>query len=284
MKKTIAEVILLLTTVVLAAQASAQALTVNGSETLLMLSQRWADAYKAKHPAVAIHVSADGAAAAFAALAEKKLDIALVSRSIRYKEAEACEAAFGQRPVDCKVAVNGLAVYVNPQNPVKVLTYDELFGIFRGKHENWKDVGGGKLAITVYAQNTNSVHGELFNDEVLNGKGILGKVQILSSAEMLKAIASDPKGIGFGALTETEGVRAVGIKRAFSTLTTAEPTADTIANRTYPISRFVFCYANPAADMSEVKAYLDWLRSDEGQQIAKEAGFFVLPAKWRATP
>lgn len=284
MKKSFAQTIVFLAILVSAAQAYAQTLTINGSETLLNLSQRWADAYRAKHPEATIKVSADGAAAAFAALAEKKLDIALVARSIRYKEAEACEAALGQRPVDCKAAVNGLAVYVNSNNPVKVLTYDELFGIFRGKHKNWKDVGGEKLDITVYAQNTNSVHGELFNEEVLNAKGFLGEVQILDGSKMLQALASDPRGIGFGALTNAPGVRAMSIKRAFSTLTPADPTEETISNRTYPISRYVFAYRNPTTEKPEVQAYLDWIRSDEGQQLARVAGCFVLPARLRPSP
>ena len=266
------------------AQAFAQAVTVNGSETLLGLSQRWADAYKGKHSGTTIQVSANGAAAAFAALAGKKLDLALVSRSIRYKEADACEAALGQRPAAHKVSVYGLAVYVNANNPVKVLTYDELFGIFRGKHKDWKDVGGEKSAITVYSQNTNSAPGELFNEEVLAGKGVSGKVQILADAEMLKAVANDPKGIGYGALAEAAGVRTMSIKRAYSTLIPADPTEEAIANRTYPISRFVYAYSDAKADKAEVKAYLDWILSDEGQQIAKAAGYFVLPTKWRSSP
>jgi phosphate transport system substrate-binding protein len=206
-----------------------------------------------------------------------------VSRSIRYKEAEACEAALGQRPAGSKVSVCGLAVYVNANNPVKVLTYDELFAIFRGKHKSWKDVGGEKLPITVYAQNTNTVAGELFNEEVLNGKGVSGKIQLLGDAEMLKAIVNDPSGIGFGALRQTTGARTVAIKRAFSTLIPAEPTEETIANRTYPISRYVYFYPSPKDNNGKTKAYLEWILSDEGQQVARAAGFYVLPASARSS-
>jgi phosphate transport system substrate-binding protein len=259
---------------------SAQTITIKGSDTLLGLSQKWADAYKAKHPGVALQVTGGGAPAAFATLAEKKLDIALASRSIRYKEAAACEAAFGQRPAEYKVAVSGLAVYVNTNNPVKVLTYDELFGIFKGKHRNWKELGGGELDISVYAQETNSVYGELFSEEVLNGKGISTEVHLLAGSDVLKAVAGDPKAIGYGALTQVEDVRPLSIKRAFSSSPVA-PNEKTIANRIYPISRFVYCYIDPAANNGETKAYLDWVRSDEGQRIAGEAGYYPLPAKWR---
>ena len=62
------------------------------------------------------------------------------------------------------------------------------------------------------------------------------------------------------------------------------PSAATITNRVYPISRFVYCYVNPAATNSAAKAWLDWIRSDAGQQIAREAGFFPTAAKWRSSP
>jgi phosphate transport system substrate-binding protein len=258
----------------------AQTITIKGSDTLLGLSQKWADAYKAKHPEVVLQVAGGGAPAAFAALADKKLDIVLASRAIRFKEAEPIVAAFGQRPTECKVAVSGLVVYVNANNPVNVLTYDELFGIFKGKHTNWKELGGGDLAISVYAQETNSVHGELFGEEVLNGKGISAEVRMLAASDILKAIAKDPKGIGYGALMQLEGVRPLSIKRAFSS-TPVAPSEEAIANRIYPISRFVYCYTAPTGSKDETKAYLDWVRGDEGQRIAREAGYYPLPAKWR---
>ena len=267
-----------------AAIASGQTVTIKGSDTLLGLSQKWAEAYKAQHPETAIQVAGGGAAAAFAALADKKLDIALVSRSMRYKEADACVAAFGQRPPEYKVAVSGLAVYVNATNPVKALTYDELFSIYSGQRNNWKEFDGGEnLDISVYAQPTNSVHGELFNEEVLAGKVSSTAVPQLGDSELLKAIANDPKSIGYGALIQFAGVRLVSIKRAFSSKPML-PSEANITDRTYPISRFVYCYVSPTANQAETKAYLDWIRSDAGQQIAKDAGVFPTAAKWRTTP
>ena len=144
-------------------------------------------------PAAAIQVMGDGTAAAFASLAEKKADLVLVARAIHYKEAQACEAAFGRRPAEYKVAVSGVAVYVNTNNTVKVLTYGELFAIFQGQSQNWKDLDGDKdQAISVYAQATNSVNGELFNEEVLNGSGFPAEVHLLAGQDVLKAVAADP--------------------------------------------------------------------------------------------
>ena len=261
-----------------------QSLTVSGSDTLLDLSRKWAAAYNAQTTGALVQVSGGSAATAFAALAEKKIDIALTSRALRFKEAEACVAAFGQRPPEYKVAVNGLAVYVNATNPVKALTYDELFNIFSGQRKDWKEFDGGEpLEIVVYAEATNSLYGELFNDEIMAGKGTAFEALYLAHSDLLKAIASDPKGIGYGSLTQLKEVRPVAIKRAFSSRPML-PNEETITTRTYPISRFVYCYLSPAAHQPEAKAYLDWIRSDTGQQIAKETGFFMLAAKWRTTP
>jgi phosphate transport system substrate-binding protein len=283
MKKILATIVALAAAILPLTVACGQTITVKVSNTLLGLNQKWAEAYKAKHPAATIQVTGDGTAAAFASLAEKKADLVLVSRAIRYKEAQTCEAAFGRRPAECKVAVSGVAVYVNTNNPIKVLTYDDLFAIFRGQSQNWKDLDGGKdQAISVYTQATNSANGELFNEEVLNGSGFLTDVHFLSGQEVLKSVAIDPKGIGIGPLAPAEGVQPLSIKRVHSS-TPVNPSEDNISRRIYPISRFVYSYTNPAANPDEIKAYLDWIRGDEGQQVAKDAGFYALPPIWRSS-
>jgi phosphate transport system substrate-binding protein len=233
-----------------------------------------------KHPDARIQVTSGEAAAALEALAKQKADIAAVPRSMRYTEADACQAAFGQRALECKVGVNAVAVYVHADNPVKVVTYDELFDIYRGKRRNWKELGGRDTAITVYGQGTNTPAGELFMEEVLNRKEQASDVRVMTEAELRKALARDTNGIGFGAFAPSEGIRALSIKRAFSS-TPVEPGAEAISSRIYPITRFVYCYANPT--MGKTKAFLDWIRSDEGQQMGTQAGYWPLPAKWRAS-
>ncbi len=283
MKPTLAAIIALITAIISLSTASGQTLTVNVSDTLLSLNQKWAEAYKAKHSTAEIQVTGEGTAAAFAALAGKKADLVVVSRAIHFKETQACEAAYGRRPVDTKVAVSGLAVYVNTNNPVKVLNYDELYDIFHGETKTWKVLAGGKdQTISVYAQTTNTVHGELFNEEVLSGRGFSAGVHLLAGQDAIKAVASDQNGIGFGALNLAEGVQTLSIKRAYSS-TPVIPDVDNISRRIYPISRYVYCYINPAANQEQVKAYLDWIHGEEGQQVAKEAGFYALPASLRSS-
>lgn len=263
--------------------ALAAPLTVQSSDTLLDLSRNWADGFMGKQTTTKVALSSAATPAVFAALAERKINLATTSRTIRYKEAQACQAVFGQRPTDFKVAVNGVAVYVHPDNPVKVLMYEELEGIYRGKFRNWKQLGGPDAPITILGVATNTSVGELFVEEVLGGKPVTNDVQIVTQQDVLRAVAQNANAIGFGAYTRTNPVRCLQIKRVYSS-TPVEPDETTIANRVYPITRFIYCYVEPEANQGEIKSYLDWIRSDEGQQIAVQAGYYVLPTKWRQSP
>ena len=261
----------------------AQLTTVQSSDSLLSLNQKWADAYKSKHAEARFEVTGGNTAGALTALADRKANIAVIPRAIRFKETQACEAALGKRPSEFKVGVVGAAVFVHSNNPVTVLMYEELENVFKGKFRNWKQLGGKDAPIIVYGVGTNTAAGELFGEEVLNGKGVTNDVQIVAQEALFKTIAENPNAIGFGPFAQANGVRALDIKRTYSS-TPVRPSADDIANRIYPISRFLFSYLSPVADQTAGKAYLDWIRSDEGQQIAAQAGFYVLPNKWRAAP
>jgi phosphate transport system substrate-binding protein len=156
------------------------------------------------------------------------------------------------------------------------LNYSELYEIFHGDAKSWKEFEGGKdQPISLYVIATNTPLGELFNAEVMSGRGVPGDAHILATADLLKAVAGDPQGIGFGPLAAADNLKLVSIKRAPSS-TPVIPTAENIGGRIYPISRCVFAYANPAADANGIKQYLDWIRSEAGQQVAREAGFYAL--------
>ncbi len=261
----------------------AQTLNIKSSDTLASLGQALSGAYMKDRPEAKIAVTSGATAAAFDALRQQQTDIAQVPRGIRYKEAQSCEAAFGKRPAEYKIGVNGLAVYVSKDNAVKTLTYDELEAIFRGQYTNWKQVGGQDAGIHVYVQPANSIAGELFSEEVLNNKEYASAARILNGAEMVQALAQDPNGIGFGPLPVPEGVRAVPIKRAISS-TPVMPSPEAISKRIYPISRYLYNYTKPDSDGGTLKAYLEWVRSDKGQEVLTQAGYFPLPAKLRVNP
>src|SRR4051812_1522430 len=118
MKKLTAKITVWLAMLAITLSAHAGNITVKGSDTLVILAQKWAEVYMGKHPEVKIQVNGGGSGVGFAALQSQTTDIADASRKIKPKEIEACVKAFRARPTEYKVALDGLSVYVHNDNPV----------------------------------------------------------------------------------------------------------------------------------------------------------------------
>ncbi|MDB6020556.1 MAG: Phosphate binding protein [Pedosphaera sp.] len=282
MKSIVTRFTLLAAALVLAASARAGNITVKGSDTLVILAQKWAEIYMGQHPDVKIQVNGGGSGVGFAALQNQQVDIADASRKIKAKELEACIKAFGKRPTEYKVAMDGLSVYVNNDNPVKELSLAQLKDIFTGKVKNWKEVGGKEEPITVYSRENSSGTYEFFKDHVLKGEDFTPTAQTQQgTAILLQSVARDLGGIGYGGAAYGSGARALAVK-ADASSKAIEPSEETVVNGTYPIWRYLYNYVNPALDKGEIHTYLNWIRGDEGQKIVKEVGYYPLPADQRA--
>jgi len=266
----------------LASSARAGEITAKGSDTLVTLAQKWAEVYMQKNPGTKIQVTGGGSGTGFAALQNQTTDLANASRSIKPKEVAECIKAFKKRPTEYKVALDGLSVYVHESNPVKELTIEQLELIFTGRITNWKDVGGKDETITVYSRENSSGTYEFFKEHVLAGKDFTARAQTLQgTAQVVEAVSREPKGIGYGGAAYSAGVRQLNIKKDAASPAVA-PTEENIVNHTYPIWRFLYIYVNPAIDKGEIAEYLKWIRSDAGQAVVKEIGYFPLPKNWRS--
>jgi phosphate transport system substrate-binding protein len=261
--------------------SAANIITAKGSDTMVILSQKWAETYMAAHPGQTIQVTGGGTGTGFAALQNQQTDLCNASRKIKAKEIETCIKAFGKRPTEYKVALDGLSVYVNSDNPVKELSIPQLESIFTGKIRNWKDVGGADMPITIYSRENSSGTYEFFKEHVLKGKDFAASAQTQpGTAAVLQAVASDKKGIGYGGAAYGAGAKHLLIKKD-DVSPAIEPTQENVIKGTYPIWRYLFIYVNPALDKGDVAAYLNWIRSDEGQKVVKDVGYFPLPENLR---
>jgi phosphate transport system substrate-binding protein len=272
-----------LTIAAAAAAASLQAasITVKGSDTLVILAQKWAEVYMGQHPDMKIQVTGGGSGTGFAALQNRSTDLCDASRKIKSTEVEACIKAFGKRPIEYKVALDGLSVYVNEENSVKELSLEQLAGIFTGQTKNWKDVGGPDAPITVYSRENSSGTYEFFKEHVLKGKDFAASAQTMpGTAALLQAVAKDKSGIGYGGVAYGKGARGVLIKKDAGS-PAIEPTEANVMSGTYPIWRYLYVYVNPALDKGDIGTYLNWIRSNEGQKIVKDVGYFPLPENFR---
>ena len=281
--KTMLKRLAVLTGVMLTASAAQAAdITMKGSDTLVILAQKWAEVYMQKNPETKVQVTGGGSGTGFAALQNQQTDLANASRKIKAKEVEACLKAFGKRPTEYKVALDGLSVYVHESNPVKQLSLDQLRSIFTGKIRNWKEVGGAEGPITIYSRENSSGTYEFFKENVLQGADFAASAQNMpGTAALLQAVGRDPKAIGYGGAAYGQGAKHILVSKETGGQG-IEPTEANILNQSYPIWRYLYIYVNPALDKGDVKKYLTWIRSDEAQALVKDVGYFPLPPKLRS--
>lgn len=265
-----------------AAQPSAggRAIQNKGSDTLVNLALAWAEAYQQVEPDISIAVTGGGSGTGIAALINGTVDIANASRAM--KEEEIAEAqANGIQPVEIPVAIDALAVIVNPANPVSELTLQQLSDIYTGRITNWQQVGGNDAPIVLLSRETNSGTHVYFLEEVIRlgeeSEDIFAPQTLLmpSSVGITSELRRNPNAIGYdglGYVTDEEKTIALA-KDANSPYIL--PTVETGADGSYPLARFLFMYT--AGEPEGVIAdYIDWILGPEGQAIVAELGFVPL--------
>jgi phosphate transport system substrate-binding protein len=273
---------MLLAAATFAAGAFAGNITVKGSDTLVILAQKWAEVYMGQHPDIKIQVSGGGSGIGFAALQSQTTDLCDASRKAKAAEIANCLKAFGARPTEYKVALDGLSVYVNPENTLTELTVAQVGDIFTGKIKNWKEVGGPDAPITVYSRENSSGTYEFFKEHVLKGQDFAASAQTMpGTAAIVQAVVKDKGGIGYGGAAYGGGSKMLSIKKTDVSPAIA-PTEENVESGTYPIWRHLFVYVNPALDKGDIAAYLNWIRSDDGQKYVKDIGYYPLPKNLRS--
>ena len=279
--KALKSIAVLTAALALATSAHAGNITVKGSDTLVVLAQKWAEAYMTKNPDTKIQVTGGGTGTGFAALQNKTTDLCNASRKIKPAEIATSIKAFGKRPTEYKVCLDGLSVYVSADNPVKELTVAQIADIFNGKTKNWKQVGGADAPIIVYSRENSSGTYEFFKESVLQGKDFASSAQTMpGTAAVLQAVAKDKNGIGYGGAAYGAGAKHLKVKKDDAS-PAIEPTEENVIKGTYPIWRYLYVYVNPALDKGDTAKYLTWIRGDEGQKVVKDVGYFPLPKNLR---
>lgn len=263
--------------------SNAGIITAKGSDTLVVLAQKWAEAYMRSHPEVKIQVTGGGTGTGLAALQNQTTDLCHASRAIRLGEIANCLKAFGKRPTEYAVAMDGLAIYVNARHPLKEISLTDLERVFTGRVRSWKELGGPDSPIVIYSRESSSGTYELFKEQVLRGKDLATSAQTMPGAgALLRALATDVNGIGYGGSAHGTSLRRLGIKKDPHS-PAVEPSRDDVTLGRYPIARSLFIYVNPERDRGEVRDYLRWIQGPEGQALVQQAGYFPIPSAPIAT-
>jgi phosphate transport system substrate-binding protein len=269
-----------LTTLALAALASFVSaetkITVKGSDTMVILAQKWAETYMTDHKDVSIQVTGGGTGTGVAALQNNTTDLCDASRPLKSAELLECVKAFKAKPNEHKVALDGLAVYVSAGNPVKELTLAQISDLFTGKITNWKDVGGADAPVVLYSRENSSGTYEFFKEHVLNKQDFAASAQTMpGTAAVLQAVAKDASGIGYGGAAYGAGAKHLLVKKDAASAA-VEPTKDSVQSGEYPISRALFIYVSPKVETGAIADYLKWIESDAGQKVVADVGYFPL--------
>jgi len=264
-----------------AISAHAQTIVVKGSDTMVILGQKWAEVYMKKNPGVTVQVTGGGSGTGIAALLNNTTDICNASRPMKPSEVAECVKKFKARPHEYKTCLDALSVYVHKDNPIESLSFPQLEAIFTGKITNWKQVGGPDMPISLYGRENSSGTYEFFKEHVLNKKDFAASTKTMpGTAAVIQGVAKDKGGIGYGGIAYGEGVKHLKISKTDGG-EAVEPTEQNVFDGRYPITRYLFNYVAPAKDTGAVAAYIAWCLSDEGQRVVKDVGYFPLPKNMR---
>jgi phosphate transport system substrate-binding protein len=250
-------------------------ITVKGSDTMVILAQRWAEKYMAAHPDVTIQVTGGGSGTGISALINGTTDICNSSRPMKPSERDKLKQRFGSRGVEIKTAQDGLSVYVNQSNPLAELSLQQVKDIYTGKITSWKALGGPDAPIILYGRENNSGTYVYFRDNVLMGEDYSASMQSMpGTAAVVNAVSKDKNGIGYGGAAYGAGIREVKIKKDAGSAAYA-PTVENIKSGNYRVTRFLYIYVKNKPS-GKIKEYIDWILSDDGQAVVSQVGYFPI--------
>jgi phosphate transport system substrate-binding protein len=271
--RTISVVGLALSVSLLFVAASKKIITVKGSDTLVILAQRWAEKYMSAHPEVVVQVTGGGSGTGISALINGTTDFANASREMKKNEFDKLKQRYNTMGNEIKVAKDGITIYTNISNPVSELTIAQIRAIYLGEVSNWKEVGGEDAAILLYGRENSSGTYVFFRDNILIGKDYATSMQSLpGTAAVVNAVVKDKYGIGYGGAAYAEGIKIIKVQKDEASQAFA-PTAETIKNNQYPITRYLYMYSR-SKPTGAMKEYVDWILSPEGQELVSKVGYF----------
>jgi phosphate transport system substrate-binding protein len=252
-----------------------------GSDTMVNLALAWAESYSQSHPDIQISVSGGGSGTGISSLINGTVELANASRAMTTDEINNAKKN-GINPKQFIVARDAIAVIEHPSNPVRQLTLPQLSGMFTGKINNWRELGGENRPIVRVSRETNSGTHVYFLETVIRlgsktDKSIFSADTLLlpSSEGIMAEVSENPNAIGYDGLGYvTASVQTLALSQTaggpFSL-----PSVATVQDHSYPVSRDLYIYSN-GEPQGILKEYLSWIASPPAQQIVSSLGFIPI--------
>ena len=253
-------------------------LTIKGSDTMVHLVSSWAEEFMKKEVDSDLSVTGGGSGTGIAALLNGTTDICAASRPISEKELKIAE----QQKVEAvafPVAMDGIAVVVNPENPVSQLSLEQLRKIFTGAVDNWKQVTGPEAPILVLSRESSSGTFLFFQEHVLDKEDYSQHARFLpGTSAIISSIATDKWAIGYvglGYALEAAGkVKTIAVSAAEGK-EAVTATVETVKDGSYAIARPLYLYTAGKPE-GLTKSFIDYVLSPEGQKIVLQEGYISI--------
>lgn len=267
-------------------------LSSKGSDTLGNLMNFWAEDFRKLYPNVNIQIESKGSGTAPEAMIQGTAELGPMSRPMKSDEIAKFEEKYGYKPTEIAVAIDCLAVYVNKDNPVHALSFDQIDSMFSSTRKRgyadvskWGQVGlEGEwtiLPMAMYGRNSASGTNQYFKEHALQKGDFKNSVKVQpGSAAVVNAVANDRAGVGYSGIGyKAPGVRAVPLCEN-ADKKPVEPSFENALNGSYPLARQLLIYVNkkPNEPPSQlVSEFIKFVLSKQGQEIVVKDGYGALP-------
>lgn len=238
-------------------------LSMNGSTSMEKVIKAVNGAFMEKNKGVTVNLNLTGSGTGIQEASEGKCDIGNSSRKLKDEEAEKLDATV--------VGLDGIALVVNPTNKLEDITIEDLAKVYSGEITNWKDLGGDDKAIVVIGREDGSGTRDGFESIVMGDKEPKYAQELESTGSVINAVATTDGAIGYASLANVdETVKALKVGGV-------EATEENVKSGTYEVQRPFICATLKGSDNKLVKAYLDFILSEEGQALVLAQG--AVPVK-----
>ncbi len=219
------------------------------------------------NPEIRITVAGGGSGVGVKQVGEGLVAIGNTGRPLKEKEI----AQYGLKTFP--FAIDGVAVVVNPANPVGALTKEQVAAIYAGTVKDWSEVGGTAGAINVFGREDGSGTREVFTDKVISKGELAPSVNVVNSNGAMKtAVGGDERAIGY------VGIGHIDASVKAPTLDGMTATQENAANGSYTVVRDLFMNTK-GEPQGLTKAFIDYIYTDEGAEIIRKSGYIPLPRK-----
>lgn len=238
-------------------------LSMNGSTSMEKVIKAVNGAFMEKNKGVTVNLNLTGSGTGIQEASEGKCDIGNSSRKLKDEEAEKLDATV--------VGLDGIALVVNPANKLEDITLEDLAKVYSGEITNWKELGGDDKSIVVIGREDGSGTRDGFESIVMGDKEPKYAQELESTGSVINAVATTDGAIGYASLANVdETVKALKIGGVGAT-------EENVKSGAYEVQRPFICATLKGSDNKLVKAYLDFILSEEGQALVLAQG--AVPVK-----